>query len=123
MGNRDGALGAYKKAVEIAPQQPGTHGHLADEFWTLGIWESARNEFQAERINDPNNSQARWKMANCLLHMHGSPEQAMTELNGAIAQCSDLMQAPADRARALIALGKPAEVVPDWVLAEKADTQ
>ena len=119
MGNSDGALIAYKKAVDISPQQPGTHEHLGEEFWVLGKWESARNEFQAELANDPNNCQVRWKMANCLLSMHGSSEQALTELNAAIEQCSDLMQARVDRARALIAIGKAAEAVPDLLLAEK----
>jgi tetratricopeptide (TPR) repeat protein len=108
MGNSDGALGAYKKAVEIAPQEPGTHEHLADEYWSLGKWESARDEFQAELANDPNNCQARWKMANSLLSMHGAPDEALKELSAAIEQCSDLMQARVDRGRALIALGKPA---------------
>jgi tetratricopeptide (TPR) repeat protein len=121
MGNSDGALGAYKKAVEIAPQQPGTHEHLADEFWTLGKWESARDEFQAELANDPNNCQARWKMANSLLSMHGSPDEAVKELSVAIEQCSDLMQARVDRGRALIALGQAADAVPDLLLAEKAN--
>jgi tetratricopeptide (TPR) repeat protein len=121
MGNSDGALGAYKKAVEIAPQQPGTHEHLADEFWTLGKWESARDEFQAELANDPNNCQARWKMANSLLSMHGSPDEAVKELSVAIEQCSDLMQARVDRGRALIALGQAAEAVPDLLLAEKTN--
>jgi tetratricopeptide (TPR) repeat protein len=121
MGNSDGALGAYKKAVEIAPQQPGTHEHLADEYWTLGKWESARDEFQAELTNDPNNCQARWKMANSLLSMHGPPDQALKELNTAIDQCSDLMQARVDRGRALIALGQTADALPDLLLAEKAN--
>jgi tetratricopeptide (TPR) repeat protein len=121
MGNSEGALGAYKKAVEIAPQQPGTHEHLADEFWTLGKWEAARDEFQAEVANDPNNCQARWKMANCLLSMHGPADQALKELNAAIEQCSDLMQARVDRGRAFIALGQAADALPDLLLAEKAN--
>jgi tetratricopeptide (TPR) repeat protein len=121
MGNSDGALGAYKKAVEIAPQEPGTHEHLADEYWSLGKWESARDEFQAELANDPNNCQARWKMANSLLSMHGAPDEALKELSAAIEQCSDLMQARVDRGRALIALGKPADAVTDLLLAEKAN--
>ncbi len=121
MGNSDGALGAYKKAVEIAPQQPGTHEHLADEYWTLGKWESAGDEFQAELVNDPNNCQARWKMANSLLSMHAPSDQALKELNTAIEQCSDLMQARVDRGRALIALGKAGDALPDLLLAEKAN--
>ena len=120
MGNNDGALGAYKKAVDLAPQQPGTHMHLGDEFWTLGKWESARDEFQAELANDPTNCQARWKMANSMLNAHGSPQEALKELNAAIDQCSDLMQARVDRGRALLALGQPAEAISDLLVAEKA---
>ncbi len=121
MGNSEGALGAYKKAVEIAPHEPGTHEHLADEYWTLGKWESARDEFQAELANDPNNCQARWKMANSVLSMHGPADQALKELNTVIEQCSDLMQARVDRGRALISLGQAADALPDLLLAEKAN--
>jgi tetratricopeptide (TPR) repeat protein len=120
LGNTDGALGAFKKAVDLAPTEPGTHQHLANEYWLLGKWTSARKEFQAELANDPNNCQARWKMANSLLGLHGSPQQAVTELNSAIHQCPDLMQARVDRARAFISEGQPAEAVPDLMQAEKA---
>lgn len=101
------------------PTEPGTHEHLANEFWTLGKWTSARKEFQAELVNDPNNCEARWKMANSLLGLHGSPQQAITELNKAIRQCPTLMQARVDHARALILEGRPAEAVPDLLAAEK----
>lgn len=123
LGNSDGALGAYKKAVELAPTQPGTHAHLANEFWTLGKWEAARNEFQAELANDPNNCQARWKMANSLLEMHGSPQQAITELNEAIQQCPSLMQARVDRARALLLAGQPTPAIADLLAAERASPE
>ena len=123
MGNTDGALGAFSKAVKAAPTEPGTHEHLANEFWTLGKWTSARKEFQAELVNDPNNCEARWKMANSLLALHGSPEEAITELDGAIHRCPTLMQARVDRARALLLEGKPAEAVPDLMTAEKASPE
>lgn len=121
MGNNDGALIAYKKAVEIAPQQPGTHEHLGGEYWALGKWESARSEFQAELANDPQNCQVRWKMANCLVNMHASSQETMNELNTVIDECPDLMQAHVDRARTLLASGKPDAAVEDLMLAEKSD--
>ena len=123
MGNSEGALVAYKKAVDIAPRQPGTHEHLGGEYWVLGKWESARSEFQAELANDPQNCQVRWKMANCLVNMHGSSEEAMKELNDAISQCPDLMQAHVDRARTMLATGKPEAAVADLLMAEKSDPQ
>ncbi len=33
MHNYDGALVEYKKAADMAPQQPGTHMHMANTFW------------------------------------------------------------------------------------------
>lgn len=119
MGNTDGALGAFTKAVKLAPTEPGTHEHLANEFWNLGKWTSARKEFQAELVNDPNNCEARWKMANSLLALHGSPQEVIAELDNAIHRCPTLMQARVDRARALILEGKPAEALPDLMAAEK----
>jgi predicted Zn-dependent protease len=53
--------------------------------------------------------------------MHGPPDQALKELNTAIEQCSDLMQARVDRGRALIALGQAGDALPDLLLAEKAN--
>src|SRR3954453_1541069 len=90
----------------------------------MGKWDSARNEFQAELENDSQNCQVRWKMANCLVNMHESTEQAMKELNAAIDQCPDLMQAHVDRARTLIASGGDAKAaIADLELAEKSDPQ
>ena len=118
LGNTDGALGAYKQAVDLAPNEPGTHDHLANELWLLGRWSSAREQFQDELANDPNNCQARWKMANALLEMHGDPAEAVKELDQAIATCPALMQARVDRARAYLQEGKTAQAVEDLTLAE-----
>src|SRR5262249_47310693 len=46
MNNLDGALLEYKKAVELAPERPGTHYHLANAYWPLMMWEPAKKEFQ-----------------------------------------------------------------------------
>lgn len=119
MHNYDGALVEYKKAIDIAPQQPGTHMHMADTFWLIGKWESAQEEFKAELVNDPNNCTARWKLANSMLEANGSAQDALTNLNQAINRCPTLMQARVDRARALIKLGKHEDALPDLLLAEK----
>jgi len=51
MHNYDGALVEYKKAADLAPQQPGTHEHMGNTFWVTGKWESAETEFKAELAN------------------------------------------------------------------------
>ena len=119
MHNYDGALVEYKKAEEMAPHRPGTHLHLANAFWSIGKWESARGEFEAELTNDPNNCSALWKLGNTILEANGAPVDALSQLNKAVERCPELMQARVDRARANIKLGKPNEALPDLLLAGK----
>jgi tetratricopeptide (TPR) repeat protein len=119
MHNYDGALVEYKKAADLAPQQPGTHEHMGNTFWVTGKWESAETEFKAELKNNPNNCTARWKLANATLEANGSAEDALSGLNQAIERCPKLMQARVDRARALIKLGRQKEALPDLLMAEQ----
>ena len=119
MHNYDGALVEYKKAADLAPQQPGTHEHMGNTFWVTGKWESAESEFNAELKNNPNNCTARWKLANATLEANGSAEDALSGLNQAIQRCPSLMQARVDRARALIKLGRQKEALPDLLMAEQ----
>jgi len=119
MRNYDGALVEYKKAIDLEPQQPGTHARMGNVFWLTGKWESAETEFKAELTNDPNNCTARWKLANSMLEANAPAQDALTELNRAIEQCPTLMQARVDRARALVKLDKHNDALPDLLLAEK----
>jgi tetratricopeptide (TPR) repeat protein len=119
MHNYDGALVEYKKAADLAPQQPGTHEHMGNTFWVTGKWESAETEFNAELKNNPNNCTARWKLANATLEANGSAEEALSGLNQAIERCPKLMQARVDRARALIKLSRQKEALPDLLMAEQ----
>jgi tetratricopeptide (TPR) repeat protein len=119
MHNYDLALVEFKRAVDKAPRQPGTHMHMADVYWNIGKWTSAEAEFREELKNDPNNCIARWKMANSMLEANEPDDQAMPELNQAIDRCPALMQARVDRARALVRAGKQADALPDLMMAEK----
>lgn len=119
MHNYDLALVEYKKAIEKAPHLPGTHMHMGDAYWNIGKWESAETEFKAELENDPNNCIARWKLANSMLEANDSVEDALSQLNQSIQRCPTLMQARADRGRALIRLNKQSEALPDLLMAEK----
>lgn len=123
MKNWDGALVEYKKAVEGAPQQAGTHYKLGDAYWNLNQWDSATHEFDAELTNDPNNCMARWKLGNILLQQRVQPDVALDDVNRAIKLCPKLMQARVDRARALVMLNRQSEALPDLTTAEQADPQ
>jgi tetratricopeptide (TPR) repeat protein len=119
MHNYDLALVEYKKAIDKAPNAPGTHMHMGDAFWNMGKWQSAQEEFRAELANDPNNCIARWKLANAILEANDSSEDAYAELNRVIDRCPTLMQARVDRARALIRMGRHSEALPDLLMADK----
>ena len=119
MHNYDLALVEYKKAIDLAPHQPGTHMHMGEAYWYIGKWQSAETEFQAELQNDPNNCVARWKLANSMLEANDSTEDALTQLNLTIERCPNLMQARVDRARALVRLGKQSDALPDLQMAVK----
>jgi tetratricopeptide (TPR) repeat protein len=119
MHNYDLALVEYKKAVDMAPRQPGTHMHMGDAYWNIGKWGSAQTEFKAELVNDPNNCIARWKLANSMLEANDSSEDALSELNKVVDRCPTIMQARVDRARALVRLGKHSDALPDLLMAEK----
>ncbi len=119
MKNYDGALVEYKKAIDLAPKQPGMHEHMGNVFWVTGKWESAQSEFRSELAINPNNCAVRWKLSNAMLEANAPAQDALTEVNEAIERCPGLMQARVDRARALIKLSKPDEALPDLLMAEK----
>lgn len=119
MHNYDLALVEYKKAIDMAPQQAGTHMHMGDAYWYIGKWQSAETEFKAELTNDQNNCMARWKLANSMLEANDSSEEALSQLTSSLERCPTLMQARVDRARALVRLGRQPEALPDLLMAEK----
>jgi tetratricopeptide (TPR) repeat protein len=119
MHNYDGALVEYKKAIDLAPNQPDPHMHMANTFWSISKWDSARTEFEAGLAHDPNNCSAHWKLGNTILEANGETSEALTHLNRAVDLCPELMQARVDRARALIKSGKQADALPDLLAAEK----
>jgi tetratricopeptide (TPR) repeat protein len=122
MKNYDGALLEYKKAVEVAPLQAGTHYHLGNAYWSLNMWDAATEQFRAELANDPSNCMAQWKLGNIILEQHGDSAAALAEVQKALDACPDLMEARVDRARALIKLERHAEAVKDLEAAVKADS-
>jgi len=121
MKNYDGALLEYKKAVEVAPQQAGTHYHLGNAYWSLNMWDAATEQFRAELANDPSNCVAQWKIGNIILEEHGDSAGALAEIQKALDACPDLMSARVDRARALIKLERHSEAINDLEAAVKAD--
>lgn len=120
MKNYEGAIIEYKKAVEIAPNQAGTHYLLGNAYWNMAEWNAATEQFQAELASDPHNCMAQWKLGNILLEQNVRSEDALAEIEKALTACPNLNQARVDHARALLKLNRSAEALPDLQAAVKA---
>src|SRR6266478_3835236 len=121
MKNFDGALLEYKKAVEIAPRQPGTHYALGNAYWSIQMWEPAAEQFRAELANDPANCAAQWKLGNIVLEQRQDPAEALAQIEKALDICPGLASARLDRGRALIRLDRNEDAIDDLRVAEKSD--
>lgn len=120
MNNYDGAILEYKKAVAMAPHDPGTHYKLGNAYWSISQWDAAMQEFQAELANDPRNCLAMAKIGDTILMQHGDPGEALEEVNKAIEICPNALDARADRARALLRLNRAEDALPDLLAVAKA---
>jgi tetratricopeptide (TPR) repeat protein len=119
MKNYDGALVEYEKAVAMAPDRRGAHYKLGNLYWTTSQWEAAAREFQAELSLDPNHCVSQWKLGSILLEQNMSPEQALVDIDKALAICPGLTQARLDRGRASLKLGRYEDAVRDLQLAAR----
>jgi tetratricopeptide (TPR) repeat protein len=121
MKNFDGALLEYKKAVELAPRQPGTHYALGNAYWSIQMWEPAAEQFRAELANDPANCAAQSKLGNIMLEQRQDPAKALAQIEEALDICPGLAAARLDRGRALIRLDRSEDAISDLRIAEKSD--
>ena len=121
MNNYDGAVVELKKAVDMAPRQPGSHFKLGGAYEGLSQWDSAISEYQAELAVDPANCRAQWKIGSVLNAKGASAEDALAAIDKSLTLCPNLTDARADRARALMTLGRNADAVPDLEAAIQAD--
>jgi tetratricopeptide (TPR) repeat protein len=119
MKNYDGAVVEYKKAIEIAPHQQGTHFKLGNTYWLLGEWDAAIQEFRSELVNDPANCKAQAQIGNIRIAQRMDFEAGLADVDKALASCPSLVQARVDRGRALLKLNRNEEAVKDLQAAEK----
>ena len=120
MKNYDGAVIEYKKAIEMAPQQAGTHYKLGNTYWLLGEWDAAVKELHAELVNDPTNCKAQAQIANILIAQQMNFDEGLAAVDKALAACPDLTQARIDRGRALLKLNRNEEGAKELEASERS---
>lgn len=121
MKNYNGAIVEWKKAIEVAPRQPGVHFKLGDLYWSLSQWENATQEFEQERAIDPGNCMVDWKLGDILMQQSVEPEQALAKEDKALAACPNLTEARADRGRLLLKLHRDQEAISELQAVEKSN--
>ena len=121
MKNYDGAVVEYKKAIEMAPQQPGTHYKLGNTYWLLGEWDAAVKELQTELVNDPANCKAQAQIANVFIEQRMNFEEGLASVDKALATCPGLTQGRIDRGRALLKLNRNDEAAQELEAAERSN--
>ncbi len=121
MKNYNGAIVEYKKALEIAPKQPGLHFKLGDVYWSLSQWDNAAEQFQMEQAIDPRNCMVEWKLGDILLQKSVEPEESLSRIDKALSACPNLAEARADRGRVLLKLHREQEAIPELLSAERAN--
>ncbi|MDQ2777002.1 MAG: tetratricopeptide repeat protein [Acidobacteriota bacterium] len=121
MKNYDGAIVEYKKAVEVAPKQPGVHFKLGDLYWSLSQWDNASAQFEQERLIDPKNCMVEWKLGDILLQKSVEFEQALSHVDKALAACPNLTEARADRGKLLVRMHRDGEAISELLAAEKSN--
>jgi predicted Zn-dependent protease len=121
MKNYDGAIVEYKKAIEVAPRQPGVHFKLGDLYWSLSQWDNATGQFDDELAIDSGNCMVEWKLGDILLQKSVEPERALERVDKALEMCPNLMEARADRGRLLLKLHREQEAIAELQAVEKSN--
>jgi tetratricopeptide (TPR) repeat protein len=121
MKNYDGAIVEWKKAIDTAPRQAGTHYKLGDLYWSLSQWDNATQQFNQELTVDPNNCLVQWKLGDILLRTNADANEALGKIDKALGACPNLTEARGDRARLLLKLHREPEAIADLRAVEKSD--
>ena len=126
MGNYDGALGEYRKVLELAPERPGTHYRLGRVYLAraraplaeAGAGKNAEREFAQELEVDPNNAEAAYELAE-LRRKSGDVDGARDLFAQSVARSPDFERGQLGLGRVMMAQGHPDLALPHL---EKAAT-
>ena len=121
MNNYDGAIVELKKAVEVAPKQPGVHYKLGDAYWSQSMFDLATAQFEAELAVNPGNCMAYERLGDILLRNNGDSEKVLADLNKALTICPGMADGLADRAKVLVKLNRNEDAAKDLENAIKVD--
>ncbi|HTX42829.1 MAG TPA: tetratricopeptide repeat protein [Acidobacteriaceae bacterium] len=114
------AISEFELAVRMAPQQPGLHEELADQYWVAGNLDKAADAYRAELQIDPNAVTAMYKLGS-LLVLNNDPARGVDLLRSALRADPSLSDAHYYLASGLMNLSRNQEAIEEFERAIAAD--
>jgi tetratricopeptide (TPR) repeat protein len=122
--NQD-AISEFELAVKMAPQQPGLHEELADQFWIVGQLDKATEAYRDELAIDPRAESAKYKLGSLLVlnrnALNQSSAAGVALLRDVLRDDPAFSDAHYYLGRGLLSLGNDQEAIQQLQLAVAAD--
>ena len=117
--NQD-AVNEFELAVKMAPQQPGLHEELGNQYWILGQMDKAAASYREELRIDPRAVSARYKLGSLLVLNQGA-EEGVGILKQVLREDPSLVDAHYYLATGLTALERDEDAIREYEQAIAAD--
>jgi tetratricopeptide (TPR) repeat protein len=114
------AILEFELAVKMAPNLPGLHEELADQYWVMGQADKAGDNYREELRIDPYADTSMYKLGS-LLVMHQNPTEGVKLLRDALRADPSLSDAHYYLADGLTGLGQDEDAIHEFELAIAAD--
>jgi tetratricopeptide (TPR) repeat protein len=114
------AIDEFETAVKMAPNSPGLHEELADQYWVMGQTDKAGDNYREELRVDPYADTSMYKLGS-LLVMHQNPTEGVKLLRDALRADPSLSDAHYYLAEGLTNLGQDEDAIHEFELAISAD--
>ncbi|WP_188759685.1 tetratricopeptide repeat protein [Edaphobacter acidisoli] len=114
------AIWEFELAVKMAPNQPGLHEELADQYWIAGQMDKAAIAYRDELRIDPYSTTSKFKLGS-LLVLRQSPQEGVDLLNQALRADPTLNDAHYYLGSGLMNLGRDQDAIQEFQRAIAAD--
>ena len=114
------AISEFELTVKMAPQQPGLHEELADQYWVAGELDKATDAYREELRIDPNSVTSMYKLGS-LLVLNSNPAEGVDLLRSALRADPSLSDAHYYLASGLMNLSRNQEAIREFDRAIAAD--
>jgi tetratricopeptide (TPR) repeat protein len=114
------AISEFELAIKMAPEQPGLHEDLGDQYWAAGQLDKVAPEYRAELRIDPYANFAKYKLGS-LLVLNQDPAEGVQLLRDVLRKDPSLNDAHYYLGTGLMSIGKDEDAIHEFDLAIAAD--